>query len=66
MTAADRTLLVEFVAFADERHTGRYGGRMRESPECFRCEACELLARVPADVLAEARQMLRERGVERD
>lgn len=63
---ADHTLLVELVAFADERHTGRYGGRMREGPECYRCEACGLLARVPADVLTEARQVLRERGVERD
>ncbi len=29
------------------------------------CAACKLLGRVPADVLAEARQQLRERGLDR-
>lgn len=63
-----RPLLVDLVAFTDNEHEYRDGGCHPQPGRdcCDWCEACKLLARVPADVLAEARQKLRERGVERD
>lgn len=59
--AAVRPLLVDLMAFVDGRHDFRAGACHYDW-----CEACKVLARVPADVVAEARQVLRERGVDRD
>ncbi|MGI5247552.1 hypothetical protein [Dactylosporangium sp. CA-139066] len=65
---AFRPLLVDLVAFADNEHEYRDGGcHPQPGVDCYDwCEACKLLARVPADVLGEARQQLRERGLDRD
>lgn len=66
--AAFRPLLVDLVAFVDDEHEYRDGGcHPQPSKDCYDwCDACKLLARVPADVLDEARQVLRERGIDRD
>jgi hypothetical protein len=65
--AAFRPLLVDLVAFADGEHEYRDGGcHPQPGVDCYDwCDACKLIARVPADVLASARRQLRERGVER-
>lgn len=64
MTAADRALLVDLVAFVDDEHEYRDGGcHPQPGTDCYDwCEACKLLTRVRDGVLAEARQQLRERG----
>lgn len=58
-----RALVVDLVAFVDREHEVPSGGRNpKPGDECFEdCAACRLLARVPSDVLAEARRMLAER-----
>lgn len=63
-----RPLLVDLVAFVDDEHEVVTNGCHYEpGKDCaVWCDACKLLARVPADVLAEARQQLRERGIDRD
>jgi hypothetical protein len=64
---ADHDLLVDLVAFVDDEHEYRDGGcHPQPGVDCYEwCEACKLIARVPADVLAEARQKLRAEGYER-
>lgn len=65
--AADRALLVDLVAFVDLEHEYAVDScHPRPGDDCaVWCEACKLLVRVSDGVLAEARQQLRERGVER-
>lgn len=65
---ATRPLLVDLVAFTDQEHdVATNGCHYTPGTDCNTwCEACKLIARVPADVLAQARQQLREQGVERD
>lgn len=63
-----RPLLVDLVAFVDLEHEDASGScHPQPGKDCYDwCEACKLLARVPADVVDEARRVLRERGVDRD
>jgi hypothetical protein len=63
-----RPLLVDLVAFVDLEHEDASGScHPQPGKDCVAwCEACQMLARVPADVLTEARQVLRERGIDRD
>lgn len=68
MTAADRALFVDLVAFVDREHAYQVDScHPQPGVDCWAwCEACKLLTRVQDGVLAEARQQLRERGVDRD
>jgi hypothetical protein len=68
MTTADHALLVDLVAFVDREHEYAVDScHPQPGTDCATwCEACNLLTRVRDGVLAEARQQLRERGVDRD
>lgn len=65
--AAVRPLLVDLVAFVDQEHEYAVDScHPQPGSDCGAwCEACKLIAQVPVDLLAEARQKLRGRGVER-
>jgi hypothetical protein len=70
MTAVtDLTMLaVNLAAFVDEAHEWKAATGCHPQPgtDCVSwCEACKLLATVPADMLGAARAVLRARGVER-
>lgn len=65
----DPQLLLELVAFIDEEHefTALSGCHPQPGVHCVDwCEACKLLDRVPQPLVADARDLLRQRGVERD
>jgi hypothetical protein len=65
----DPLLLLELVAFVDEEHeyTALSGCHPQPGEHCVAwCEACKLIARVPRDLTAGARALLRDRGVDRD